>query len=266
MDSRNNRPSPFMNMGLKSNTPTKTSSYYKLISTFLIILIILFIIYIIITTINYYRTNCYIKKSFWAYLFNFNDSNVCTMENEPVIKRDAPVINKLSILKENKPSELAEIFDKKEVFHIGNQDYTYDQSRCKCSSYGARLATKNEVTQAYNNGANWCTYGWSEGQNAFYPVQKCYLESLKDENRKEFLENSDRYCGKAGLNGGFFANPGLKFGANCYGVKPKGSVVKPKKNSNCPQKSFCELNQNFQASHKLETDEIIGFSNDKWNM
>ena len=30
------------------------------------------------------------------------------------------------------------IIGKKEVFHIGNQDYTYDQSRCKCSSYGAR--------------------------------------------------------------------------------------------------------------------------------
>jgi hypothetical protein len=267
MDTRNNRPSPFFNMGKKSNASNNNNTFnFKIIHTLLIILLIIIVIYIAITVTNYYKTDCYVKKSFWWYLFDFNDSNVCTMETEPVIKRDDPVINKSSMLNENKLSELTEIFDKKEVFHISNQDYTYDQSRCKCNSYGARLATKNEVTQAYNNGANWCTYGWTEGQNAMYPVQKCYLESLKDDNGNNFLENSDKYCGKAGLNGGFFPNPSLKFGANCYGVKPKGTIVKPKSDSNCPQKSFCELNQNFQASHKLDTDEIIGFSNDKWNM
>ena len=266
MNSKNNRPNPFFNMGKKSNVSNNNTSNFKLINTLLIILFIIIVIYIAITAINYYKTDCYVKKSFWGYLFDLNDSNVCTMETEPVIKRDAPVINKSPILKENKISELTEIFDKKEVFHIGNQDYTYDQSRCKCNSYGARLATKNEVTQAYNNGANWCTYGWTEGQNALYTVQKCYLESLKDDNGNNFLEKSDKYCGKEGLNGGFFPNPSLKFGANCYGVKPKGTIVKPKSDSNCPQKSFCELNQNFQASHKLDTDEIIGFSKDKWNM
>ena len=89
--------------------------------------------------------------------------------------------------------------EKDEVFHISNQDYSYEQSKCKCSSYGARLATKNEITNAYNNGANWCSYGWTEGQNAFYPVQKCYYDSLMEESG--FLENSDKYCGKPGLNG-----------------------------------------------------------------
>ena len=27
----------------------------------------------------------------------------------------------------------------KEVFHISNQDYTYNQAKCKCNAYGARL-------------------------------------------------------------------------------------------------------------------------------
>ena len=27
-------------------------------------------------------------------------------------------------------------------------------------------------------------------------------------------------CGVAGINGGYFDNPDLRFGVNCYGVKP----------------------------------------------
>ena len=32
-------------------------------------------------------------------------------------------------------------------------------------------------------------------------------------------------CGNPGLNGGFFADPYLKFGVNCYGYKPKMTSV-----------------------------------------
>ena len=28
-------------------------------------------------------------------------------------------------------------------------------------------------------------------------------------------------CGRAGINGGYIANPNVKFGVNCYGYKPK---------------------------------------------
>ena len=27
-------------------------------------------------------------------------------------------------------------------------------------------------------------------------------------------------CGKPGINGGYFSDPTMKFGVNCYGVKP----------------------------------------------
>ena len=289
MDRRNYvNPEPsksFFSSNSKNTSSKNNFSYMKLISILLIIVVILIIIYVLICTINYYKTHCYQKKKFLSYLFDFNNSNVCIAENAPppqrsqsqqsqIIKRDSPIINKPIVLKKD-VSKLSGLFGKKEVFHIGNQDYTYDQSRCKCSSYGSRLATKNEVTQSYNNGANWCTYGWTEGQNAFYPVQKCYHDSLhnnsendenNENNKDKILKNSDKYCGKPGINGGFFSNPKLKFGVNCYGVKPKGSIIKPKQDDSCPKKSFCELNNNFQASHKLETDEIIGFNNDKWNM
>ena len=274
MDKKNFNKSFFENKTPVNNSPKSSFSISKLLIVLFIILIILIIIYVVICLVKYNNINCYKKKSFSNYLFDFNNSNVCLLDKAPYTpppKKDAPIIPKPTPLKET-TSELSKLLGKKEVFHIGNQDYTYKQSQCKCSSYGSRLATTNEVKQAYNNGANWCTYGWTEGQNAFYPVQKCYYQSLKEKNASnennndDFLENSDKYCGKPGLNGGFFANPELKFGANCYGVKPKGSVVKLKNPDICPEKSFCEQKNNFQASHALETDEIAAFNNDSWNM
>jgi hypothetical protein len=284
MDRKNFNKSFFENKSSSNGNSRSNSSFSigKFLLVLFIILIILIIIYVVLCLVKYYQTSCYKKKDFFTYLFDFNDNNVCLMDNAPYTpppKRDAPVISKPVVLKEKKPSELSELLGKKEVFHIGNQDYTYDQSRCKCSSYGARLATVNEMKQAYNNGANWCSYGWTEGQNAYYPVQKCYHQSLKEkrkaqmshlmggENKEgDFLENSDQYCGKPGLNGGFFANPELKFGANCYGVKPKGDVVKLKDPVCDKEKNFCDLKSNFQASHILETDNITAFNNDSWNM
>ena len=164
--------------------------------------------------------------------------------------------------------KLLPVLEKKEVFHIANQDYTYDQAKCKCESYNAKLATKNDMTNAYNNGANWCTYGWSEGQNAYYPVQQCDWDILQEELKeypKGSMERKKRYCGNPGLNGGYFPNPKLKFGVNCYGVKPKGKTGSKLKTPYCPPVNFCKLDANFEASHKLDTDEISPFNNDKWS-
>ena len=36
-----------------------------------------------------------------------------------------------------------------------------------CTAYNGRLASYNEMENAYENGADWCSYGWSEGQMAF---------------------------------------------------------------------------------------------------
>ena len=55
--------------------------------------------------------------------------------------------------------------EKPQVFHIANQDYTYNQAKCKCASYNAKLATYSQLVDAHNGGAEWCSYGWSQGQN-----------------------------------------------------------------------------------------------------
>ena len=102
----------------------------------------------------------------------------------------------------------------KEVFHITNNKYTYRAAKDACEEYDARLATYDEIERAYNNGANWCSYGWSKDQLALFPTQKQLYNELKK------IPGHEHDCGRAGINGGFIDNPNVKFGANCYGVKP----------------------------------------------
>jgi hypothetical protein len=225
-----------------------------------ILIIICISIYLIICIVHFNKIECYEKKNFFEYMFDFSNNEVCIQETEPVpilpkpLPPTTPHVDLLSIIE-----------NKKEVFHIANQDYTYEQSKCKCESYGGRLATKAEIVDAYNNGAHWCTYGWTEKQTAYYPVQQCEWDKIKEINDRLPTDQQNKYCGIPGINGGYFANPHLKFGINCYGVKPKGELNKANK-PYCPPMNFCKLDNNYEASHKLDTDEISGFNNDKWNM
>ena len=103
--------------------------------------------------------------------------------------------------------------DGNEVFNVSNNAYTYDEAKAVCSIYGAELATYDQIEQAYhNNGAEWCNYGWSEGQMAYFPQKTLGL------NYKRILRQKITVGVLA--NGGFMANPNLKFGVNCFGKKP----------------------------------------------
>ena len=108
-----------------------------------------------------------------------------------------------------------EILIKKQVFNIPGNDYVYPDAKALCSAYGARLATYKEVEDSYNKGGEWCNYGWSEGQMALFPTQQKTYDELQK------IEGHENDCGRPGVNGGFMANPALKFGVNCYGYKPK---------------------------------------------
>ena len=101
-----------------------------------------------------------------------------------------------------------------EVFNIPKNTYTYSEAQDVCSSLNARLATLDEVEDAYKNGANWCSYGWSEDQMALFPIQKSVYNELKQ------TKNHAHDCGRPGVNGGYFPNSNTKFGVNCYGKKP----------------------------------------------
>jgi len=108
-----------------------------------------------------------------------------------------------------------EIKLKPQVFHIPGNKYTFDNADALCQAYGAKLANYNEIEQAYKNGAEWCSYGWSEGQMAYFPTQKKTFDYLQG------VEGHENDCGRPGINGGYIANPNVRFGANCYGYKPK---------------------------------------------
>jgi hypothetical protein len=104
---------------------------------------------------------------------------------------------------------------KNEVFNIKNNMYTYDDAQSVCKSMGARLATYDEVENTYEEGGEWCNYGWSDGQMALFPTQKSTFEELqKTKDRKNA-------CGRPGINGGYIGDTNVRFGVNCYGKKPK---------------------------------------------
>ena len=108
--------------------------------------------------------------------------------------------------------------ENKEVFHISNNKYNYQEAKDACEEYDARLATYDEIERAYENGANWCSYGWSKEQLGLFPTQKSIYNELKK------IPGHQYDCGRPGINGGYMANPNVKFGVNCYGVKPKAKA------------------------------------------
>ena len=104
---------------------------------------------------------------------------------------------------------------RQEVFNISSNRYTYSDSEPLCKALGAELATYEQVKAAYDQGADWCNYGWVKGQMAVFPTQQTTWEQIQ--NGPEDQRNA---CGKPGVNGGYFDNPDLRYGVNCYGVKP----------------------------------------------
>jgi hypothetical protein len=113
------------------------------------------------------------------------------------------------------PTSVPEIKFKKQVFNIPGNYYNYDNAKAVCQAYGANLATYDQLEKAYSNGAEWCNYGWSDDQLALFPTQK------KTYDRLQTIPGHENDCGRPGVNGGYIANPNVKFGVNCYGNKPK---------------------------------------------
>ena len=102
-----------------------------------------------------------------------------------------------------------------QVFNVSNNLYTYEEAQSVCNAFDSSLATYDQVESSYNSGGEWCNYGWSEGQMAYFPTQKSTWSKLQQNSK---TKNS---CGRPGVNGGYIGNPYVRFGANCYGVKPK---------------------------------------------
>jgi len=103
----------------------------------------------------------------------------------------------------------------KTIFNVSRNVYTYDEAAPLCKAMGAELATYDMVLEAQKKGADWCNYGWVKGQMAIFPTQAETWNKLQTGPAE--YRNS---CGKPGVNGGYFDNPELRFGVNCFGPRP----------------------------------------------
>ena len=105
--------------------------------------------------------------------------------------------------------------ERRQVFNISDNRYTFYDAEPLCKALGAEIATYDQVKKAYQDGGDWCNYGWSAGQMALYPTQADTWKKLQ-----AGPEDQRTSCGQVGVNGGYFDNPELRFGVNCFGAKP----------------------------------------------
>lgn len=114
-----------------------------------------------------------------------------------------------------------------EVFLVKSNIFNKDESNKVCKAlFNSRAATREELNADYNNGANWCNYGWTMDGSAYYPLQN----------------NSDTpMCvGSKGLNGGAL-DGAPKLGITCYGTKPS-------------EKEYTSLDKIYRDSSIAEAD------------
>jgi hypothetical protein len=111
---------------------------------------------------------------------------------------------------------LRNFLQQKTVFHVQQHRFNARDAPLVCKALGAELATQNQLGEAYQKGANFCSTGWMVGQMAGYPIQPSFMQDV----RQYVPSYAQSRCGKTGINGGYYGNGGMRFGVNCYGTIP----------------------------------------------
>ena len=149
--------------------------------------------------------------------------------------------------------------DDGEVFHIESNTYTYDDAKGACKLLNSRLATYEEVERAYQNGGNWCSYGWSDEQLALFPIQKSLYNQLKT------IKGHQNDCGRQGVNGGYIEDSSTKFGVNCYGKKPYMTDKDAAYMKNYTYTPTLSADEESKIDDEVNDILIAPFSKDKWS-
>ena len=216
-------------------------------SAIYVILVSMFIILIVVNGLQYF----------------FGVDIVATLKN--VLNGNTEVdITVDSSRAEASNAPVPEILLKKQVFNIPGNDYVYPDAKALCSAYGARLATYKEVEDSYNDGGEWCNYGWSDGQMALFPTQQKTFDTLQK------IEGHENDCGRPGVNGGYMANPALKFGVNCFGYKPRINSTEEELMANEPlyPKTLKDIAMENRVNYwkdKLTTILVSPFNSATWS-
>ena len=160
---------------------------------------------------------------------------------------------------------VSEIMVEKQVFHIPDNIYTYEDAGALCKAYGGRLAKYDEMEKAYENGAEWCGYGWSDNQLALYPTQKKTYDNLQK------IKGHEHDCGRTGINGGYIKNPRVRFGANCYGYKPEITPEERELMEDSTPYPLTEKDKRFEHlvdTYKRKLPDILvsPFNNNRWSV
>ena len=151
-----------------------------------------------------------------------------------------------------------------QVFNIPDNVFDYTNADAVCKAFGSELATYDQIENAYQNGAEWGNYGWSADQMAFFPTQKETYDTLQK------IPGHEHDRGRIGINGGYIANPDVRFGANCYGQKPTITTEDEERMMNTvpyPQTKEDIALDNKVAEWSGRLDEIIvsPFNEKKWS-
>jgi hypothetical protein len=187
---------------------------------------------IALTLVYYYRTsienNAYGAYSYVKGLFTGSDGKETTQASYVPPPPLPPPLEQSPLeyppQQQGLPDPKTDVINKllpgsKQVFNVSANKYTYNDAEPLCKALGAQLATYDQVKQAWDEGADWCNYGWIKGQAAVYPTQQTTFDELQGGS----TDDERLACGEPGVNGGFYDNPELRFGVNCYGEKPAQS-------------------------------------------
>lgn len=89
-----------------------------------------------------------------------------------------------------------------QLYHVFKNIYSYTEAEEECKRRKAKLATKDDLVKAFDEGADWCSFGWVKGKEAYVP-------------------NRNTKClPTVGLLSAGNIPETTKIGANCYGSAP----------------------------------------------
>ena len=141
------------------------------------------------------------------------ENEIAKEENNLLLASSKLVIEDTKEMKDTKDtkSNVNNQNNQKEVYLVKSNIFGKNVANTVCKAlFNGEIATKTQIEEAANHGANWCNYGWANDNNAYYPLN-------------QDIDNST-CSGKKGVNGGIIPNSdNYKLGINCFGVKPDES-------------------------------------------
>jgi hypothetical protein len=94
-----------------------------------------------------------------------------------------------------------------EVYQIQGK-YNQGQALSACQKFNGTLATNSQLTDSFNKGSQWCSWGWlADPLSSGYPMQDVNLPGCNDASFKKVYQNTS-------------TDPNTQYSATCYGIKP----------------------------------------------